>query len=74
MTEVDCIRCGTVLDVQTDGLWWYQWEEKPSKQTVEQAIAKDEFRDWFQENHVACTECHRAIQRFIQNHDTDSCE
>lgn len=69
MTEIDCIKCDTTLDAQTDGFWWYQWDEKPSEQTVERAIEKDEFRDWFQENHVVCKECHRTIQRLIQNDD-----
>lgn len=65
--ELDCAMCGGTVDVRTDKWWRYQWEEQPALETVEKALEKDDFRDWFIDNYVICPTCHREIQRFIQN-------
>lgn len=66
MTETTCKRCSSVVDVQTEKCWFYSWEEQPSEEMVETAIEKDDFRDWFQDNHILCQHCHRELQQFMQ--------
>jgi len=67
MTETDCIKCGTTLDIQIDRYIQYQWEERPSREQINKAIdAGKSFGDWFFENHVLCPDCHERIQEVIQ--------
>ena len=67
MTQTNCIKCGATLDIQVDRYIQYQWEERPSKEQVNNAINSDrDFGDWFTENHVLCPACHERIQEVIQ--------
>lgn len=73
MSETDCRKCGSTVDIQADRWFQYQWEERPSKEQVETAIEDKEFRDWFQENHVLCPVCHESVQQLIAgNNDQDN--
>lgn len=65
MSQTECYRCGTTLDIQEDEWWQYQWQENPSKENVEKAIDDRDFRDWFQENHVLCPDCHEDVQEAV---------
>lgn len=61
MSETECYRCNTKIDVQEDEWWSHRWEEQPSKENVEEAIEDREFRDWFKKNHVLCPDCHADV-------------
>lgn len=67
MTETNCYRCDTEIDVQEDEWWSHSWEENPSKENVEKKIENKEFRDWFRENKVLCPTCHKDIIRVFMD-------
>lgn len=61
MSDANCYRCDTSIDVQEDEWWSHSWEERPSKENIEKAIEDRDFRDWFRENSVLCPDCHEKV-------------
>lgn len=65
--QTECFVCGKPIDVQEDEWWQHSWQENPAGETVEKAMEESEFRDWFQENKVLCSDCHKQWIRYIQD-------
>lgn len=62
----ECYVCDTEIDIREDEWWQHSWEENPSRETVEKAIEETEFRDWFKENKVFCSDCHKELVDTIE--------
>lgn len=72
MTEANCYRCDTEIDVQRDEWWSHGWDEQPSKANIDKARGNDEFRDWFRENITLCPDCHKRVVVIINEFRTSS--
>jgi len=73
MTDIDCYRCGRTLDAKTDEWWSHNWREQPAEEAVEKAIELEkegrEMRDWFTENVVLCSDCHKIVVGVINKYE-----
>jgi hypothetical protein len=65
--DAHCFVCGDDIHVREDEWWSHSWSEEPALETVEEAIDEKDFRDWFRENKILCSDCHKQWIRYLQD-------
>lgn len=65
--DANCWVCETGIAVREDEWWSHNWSEEPALETVEDAIEEKDFRDWFRENKILCSDCHKQWIRYLMD-------